>query len=113
DPQLVPERLGQTATQDDADVLDGVVRVDVEISAGVDREVERGVAAQLVQHVVEEGQAGRDLRLARAVDHERGVDGRLLGGALLGGTSRRSGHRLSLSAWRKRSFSSGVPMVTR
>ena len=35
------------------------------------REVEAGVLAELLEHVVEERDAGRDRRRARAVDHER------------------------------------------
>ena len=37
DAGLVPERLGQGLAQHDADVLDGVVRVDVEIAGGAGR----------------------------------------------------------------------------
>ena len=60
------------------DVLDGVVQVDVEIALRVDREVEARVLAELLEHVVEERDAGRDRRRARAVDDERDVDRRLL-----------------------------------
>ena len=68
---------------------------------------------ELLHHVVEEGQAGRHLGPTRAVEHQLGLDRRLLGGACLRGAAGIGGHRLSFRAWRKRSFSSAVPMVTR
>ena len=100
DAGLVAQRLGQAPAEHDAHVLDGVVRIDLQVALRLDREVERGVLAQLFDHVVEEGQARRDLGAARAVEVERHGDGRLLGGAVApglagGGCSGCGGHRLS------------------
>ena len=57
DAGLVAERLLERLPEDDADVLDGVVAVDVEVAGGLHGEVEAAVAAELVEHVVEERQA--------------------------------------------------------
>ena len=68
---LVAERLPEGLAQSDGDVLDRVVAVDVQIALGLDREVEAAVAAELVEHVVVERQAGADGCVAPAVE----VDG--------------------------------------
>jgi len=64
---LVADRPGERLPQRDADVLDGVMRVDVQVALGLDVEVEQGVARHLVEHVLEERQPGRQLRVALAV----------------------------------------------
>ena len=58
DAALVAERLRERAAERDADVLDGVVVVDVQVAGGADLEVEERVAGELVEHVVEEADAG-------------------------------------------------------
>ena len=67
---LVADRPGERLPQRDADVLDRVMRVDVQIALRLDVEVEHGVARHLLEHVLEKGQPGRELRLALAVDVE-------------------------------------------
>ena len=52
---LVAKRLGERPPEGDADILDGVMRVDVQVALGGDLEVDRAVAGDLVEHVVEEG----------------------------------------------------------
>ena len=54
--------------ESDADVLDGVVPVDVQVAFGIDRQVDQAVARDLVQHVVEKADAGRELRDAGAIN---------------------------------------------
>src|SRR5438132_13292310 len=71
DALLVAERLRHRHAERDADVLDGMVRVDLEVALRVEVEVEGAVARELVEHVVEEGDAGSQRRLACAVE----VDG--------------------------------------
>ena len=44
DAALVAERLAQGVAEDDGDVLDGVVGVDVDVAAGLDREVDQASA---------------------------------------------------------------------
>ena len=50
----------------DADVLDGVVRVDVQVALGAHVEVDHAVARDLVEHVVEERHAGGEAAPRRA-----------------------------------------------
>ena len=52
---LVAERLGNGLAERDADVFHGVVGIDVQVALGFDFEVDRTVAGDLVEHVVEEG----------------------------------------------------------
>ena len=68
DALLVAERLGQRLAERDADVLDGVVRVDVQVALGLDLEVDHAVPRDLVEHVVEERHAGGELGPAGAVE---------------------------------------------
>ena len=68
DAPLVAQRLGQAGAEHDADVLDRVVRIDVQVAPGVQREVERGVPPQLLDHVVEEREPGRDVDDPGAVE---------------------------------------------
>ena len=59
DAGLVAERLAERLAERDGDVLDGVVGVDVQVARGLDGQVEAAVAAELVEHVVVERDAGR------------------------------------------------------
>ncbi len=63
--------LGQGLADGDTHVLVGVVIVDVGIAGGVDLQVEQAVAADLVEHVTEEGHAGAHLAAACAVQVKR------------------------------------------
>jgi hypothetical protein len=65
---LVAERLGEGLAQGDADVLDGVVVVDVRVALAVNVEVDQAVADDLVEHVIEEGHAGIELALPAAIE---------------------------------------------
>jgi hypothetical protein len=57
-PALVAKRLGKRLAERDAGILDGVVVVDVEVALRADGQVDQAVAGELVQHVVEEADAG-------------------------------------------------------
>ena len=81
DPRALAERLVDRAPERDRDVLHRVVRVDVEIAAGLDGQVEPAVSGELVEHVVEHPNAGLDLRGARAVELQRKLDICLFGDA--------------------------------
>ena len=70
DPRLGAERLGESLSEDDAGVLDGVVGVDLEVSPRLDLEVHATVLAELGQHVVEERQARVHQGSARPVELE-------------------------------------------
>ncbi len=76
---LVAERFAERVAEHDADVFDGVVQIDFEIAGRGDNQIEARVLAELLEHVVEERNAGRDLRGTRAVDHEVELDRGLLG----------------------------------
>ena len=58
DAALVAERLFERLAEDDADVFDGVVRVDLQIALGVDVQIDQAVAREQVEHVIEEPDAG-------------------------------------------------------
>ena len=75
DAALVPDRLGEGAAQHDADVLGGVVAVDVQVARRPNREVEQAVPGERHEHVVEEADPAVDLGRTRAVeiDGERDV----------------------------------------
>ena len=68
DAGTVPERLGQREAERDPDVLDGVVASGLEVTARGDLEIDQRVVRQQGQHVVEEADAGRDVRLAGSVE---------------------------------------------
>ena len=71
---LVAPRLGQCLADGDADVFDGVMCVDMQIALRFDREVDHAVPRDLVQHVVEETDAGRKFGNARAIEIEIDAD---------------------------------------
>ena len=55
DALLVADGLGEGLAEGDADVLDGVVIVDMQVALALDVQVDQAVAGDLVHHVVEEG----------------------------------------------------------
>jgi hypothetical protein len=73
------------------DILDRVVAVDFDVSAGLDGEIEEAVAREGVEHVVEERERRVRLALTRAVDEELEIDLRLGGVAGDGGSARAHG----------------------
>src|SRR6516225_4699343 len=112
DAGFVAQRLLERLAERDGGVLDGVVRVDLDVALGPHGEVEAAVLAQLGQHVVEEGHAGADLDHPDAVQVELHHDLRLAGEPLhpchpvhCSSTSSRADLNAAISA--------GVPTVTR
>ena len=83
----VAERLADGLAQRDADILHRVVLVDVEVALCLDRQVDQAVAGDLVQHVVEEADAGLDSPLAGAVEVDGDRDVGFLGFARDGGAA--------------------------
>ena len=77
----VAERLFHRLPERDADILGGVVVIDVQVALGLDREVDAGMARQEFEHVVEKADAGRDRRNAGPVEVDRDLDVGLLGAA--------------------------------
>ena len=68
DASLVAQRLGEGLAQTDADVLGGVVGVDMQIALGFDIEVDQPVARHLVEHVIEKGNTGLEDASPRAIE---------------------------------------------
>src|SRR5205823_3762463 len=95
DAGLVAEGVGEDRPQCDADVLDRVMGVDVEVALGLDRQIKAAVLAELGKHVVEEREPSRNRRLPRAIDLQADADRRLFGGAL---RARSPAHRAPPSA---------------
>ena len=60
-PALSPSACARALPKTDADVLDRVMRVDVQVALALHAEVEQAVLGQVRQHVVEEANAGGDL----------------------------------------------------
>jgi hypothetical protein len=76
---LSPSALAKRLADADADILDGVVPVDVQIAFCLDAQVEHAVACDLVQHVVEEADAGGEFGNAATVEIEDNADLRFQG----------------------------------
>ena len=91
DPGAVAQRLRHRLADDIAGVLGGVVKIDVQITLGIERDVDEAVLGELVEHVVEKTDAGRDLGGSAAVEIDPALDLRFFGVAL----DRRDPHRCS------------------
>ena len=65
----------------DADILGGVVVIDMQVALRLHRDIHARMPRQEIEHVVEKADAGRDLRRAFAVEIDRHVDIGFLGGA--------------------------------
>src|SRR5258706_4846315 len=115
---LVAGRLTHRLSERNADTLDGGVTVDVQIPARLDGQTERAVTRQLFEHVIEEPDAGFDMRRTRLVQIDGDPDPGFLGFPDDLGAARRHfsiprGHSKPPTACTKASFSCGVPTVTR
>ena len=64
------EGPGQGLTEGDAHILIGVVVIDVGIAGGLDVQIEKAMAADLVEHVIQERHPGAGLAPAGAVEVE-------------------------------------------
>ena len=71
------ERAGHRLAKGDPHVLDGVMLVDVEIPVRLQREIERAMARDELEHVIEEPDAGRDVVAPLALDGELQANGGL------------------------------------
>ncbi len=97
DAALLAERAGQRLAEHDADILGGVVEIDMRSPVAFTARSNSAVAGERGQHVVEEADAGRDLGAAGSVEIERQLD-RGLGGRAVdrrgAGHGRRTSSRL-------------------
>ena len=118
DPGLVAQRLPDRLTEDDRDVLDGVVRVDVGVARGTDRQIGQRVLGERRQQVVEERHRRVDVAATGTVEVQFELDRGL---ARRAAQRRRSGgsgaaHEAEsneASASRNAVVSCSVPAVTR
>jgi hypothetical protein len=78
----VAERLLDRLAKRDADVLGGVVVVDMQVALGLDGHVDAGMPRQQIEHVVEKADPGVDPGRAGAVEVDGDLDVGFLGGAL-------------------------------
>ena len=70
DAALVAERAVQGLAEHDADILGGMVAVDMQIAFRPHGQVEQPVPRQCGQHVVEEADAGVDVAASRSIEVE-------------------------------------------
>jgi hypothetical protein len=73
-PLLAAERAPQRLAERDADILDRVMGVDVEVAAGFDLQVDQPVAGNLLEHVVEKRHAGGEAPLTTAIEVQANRD---------------------------------------
>ncbi len=109
DAALRAERALDGFAERDAGVLDGVVLVHVEIAADGEIEIEGAVAGDLLEHVIEETNAGGDAGFSAAVEIEAQADIGFLGFAAQRGFS----HNCFLNSRSRRRVCAGVPRVMR
>ena len=108
-PRLLSDRLQHGFAERDAEILHGVMLIDVEIALGLDAQVEAAVAREELQHVIEEPDAGRDVVLAPPVEDERQADNRFGGPPI----DYRAAHRTSSSTASPFRVCSTIPVVIR
>ena len=87
----VAERLPHRLAERDADILGGVVIVDMEVALRLHGEIDARMAGQQVQHMIEEADPGGDIGRAGAVKIHRNLDIGFLGLALDGGLAHETG----------------------
>jgi hypothetical protein len=73
------QRLGHGLAQYDADILDRMVKINMQIALGLDAQVKAAVPGKGIEHMVEKPDPGRDLGLASAIQINRDLDLGLLG----------------------------------
>jgi hypothetical protein len=77
----VTERLPHRLAKRNADILGGMVMVDMQIAGRLDVDVDPGVAGEEIKHVIEKADPGRDRRSATTVEVDRDCDVGFLGGS--------------------------------
>ena len=78
-PSQLAERLLERLAERDADVLGGVVLIDVQIALSLDADIDPRMPGQKIEHVVEKPDPGGDRRRAGAVEIDGDLDVGLLG----------------------------------
>src|SRR6202050_4929296 len=75
---LVAERLRQRLAERDAHILDRVVIVDMAGALGPNLDIDKGMTRELIEHMIEETNAGCNIGKARPIEVEADLDARLL-----------------------------------
>src|SRR5262249_56792005 len=73
-PAADAKRLAKVASEHDPDVLDRVMLVYMEVAARLHLKIEKAVAGEALQHVIEEGHAGADRAVSGSVELEQDFD---------------------------------------
>ena len=107
DAAQVAGSLAQRLSERDADILDGVMLVDMQIALGRDLDIHQRMARQLIEHVVEKADAGRNLAVAGAVDRKFDDNVGFFRRALDLSLAR---HILSLADPEQRGLASAIPL---
>ena len=68
---LVAQGLGEALAENNADILNRVMGIDVQVATCLHLDIEQPVARHLVEHVLEKGHSGLKTALARAVEIQR------------------------------------------
>lgn len=76
------QTLTDGLSQADTHILHRVVLIDVQVTPGLECEVEETMMGEEYQHMVEKADAGIDIRLSRAIEFEREADIGLICGAV-------------------------------
>src|SRR5688572_13528041 len=71
---LLPQGLFQSLTEADPYILDGVMRVDLEIALAADIEIEDTVLGEKQQHVVQKRDPGIDFPCPASIQVEHNLD---------------------------------------
>ena len=79
DALAIAERFREKLAEHDADVLDGVMLIDIQIALRFQSEVKAAVFCEELQHMIEESNASGDFVAAAALDFQRTLDLRFLG----------------------------------
>src|SRR5690606_13414186 len=66
--------LAHSLAERNADVFYRVVRINVQVTLGIDADINQTVTGNLVDHVIEKRQAGLKVRLAGAIERDRNGD---------------------------------------
>lgn len=77
DAVAIAERVTDRAAEDEPDILDEVMRVNIDVTAAVQRDIHAAVFRERLDHVAEEGQRQRDGTHTGAVDDHVRADLRL------------------------------------
>ena len=92
DTAAIAKCLFEGAAEDDANILHGVVVIDMQVAGSLDLEIEEAVTGEALEHMVKKRDAGADFTAARSVetkrDRDRGFAGLALDFGEAGGRSR-------------------------